>query len=165
MHHTKGIEIPNVSILAAAHYLCEKSGWKLSKLKLPKILYFAQMASIGIHGRALFREGFEAWDKGPVCRALYNASETNEDDIVTRIRSSDQNDLEIGEDTAKWFRDLLDPALEALGHLPDAELSDRSHWVRGAWARKYKKGRNVPLLVRDLRAEFKLREKLSKAGA
>ena len=37
----------SIDILTAAYYLCDKSGWTLSSLKLQKLLYFAQMMALG----------------------------------------------------------------------------------------------------------------------
>jgi uncharacterized phage-associated protein len=41
-------------------------------MKLQKLLYYAQGFAMVILGKPLFDEDFEAWDYGPVLRAVYD---------------------------------------------------------------------------------------------
>ena len=68
MDNSKKLNIFNV-----AARLCELSKWQVSHLTIQKATYIAQMLYLGQHdGVSLFEEDFEAWDRGPVCPALYS---------------------------------------------------------------------------------------------
>lgn len=44
---------------------------EITHLKLQKLVYYAQGATLGIYSRPLFQEKIQAWLHGPVCPALY----------------------------------------------------------------------------------------------
>lgn len=48
------------------------SGEPIDEMKLHKILYFIQRESFAITGKPLFKEKFEGWKYGPVCRVIRN---------------------------------------------------------------------------------------------
>ena len=60
----------DTSVFTAARYLCERSGWRISPQEVHKLLYLAQMLSLGDTGRPIFKEEFEARRNGPVCPEL-----------------------------------------------------------------------------------------------
>ena len=60
-----------VSSIDAGKTLCELSGWKMSNLRLQKVLYIAHMYHLGTKKRPLVKETFEAWMYGPVEPKLY----------------------------------------------------------------------------------------------
>lgn len=46
--------------------------WEISHLKLQKLVFYAQAYSlVSQNGLPLFKDDFEAWEHGPVCRSLY----------------------------------------------------------------------------------------------
>ena len=50
-----------ISVKAAANYICDKSGWKITQLSLQKILYMAHMVHMGrTNGERLIDESFES---------------------------------------------------------------------------------------------------------
>lgn len=64
------------NVLDVARYIinyCNEKGINISHLKLQKILYFVQAKFlISGHDKGCFIEDIEAWDFGPVVRAVYN---------------------------------------------------------------------------------------------
>lgn len=52
-------------------WLAHEHGSFVSNLKLQKLLYYAQGWHLGLFGRPLFADRFEAWVHGPVIPALY----------------------------------------------------------------------------------------------
>ena len=45
---------------------------RITHLKLQKLVYYAQGATLAIHNKTLFSEDIHAWSHGPVCPELYN---------------------------------------------------------------------------------------------
>jgi len=54
----------------------------LTNLKLQKLLYFAQAASLSLKDKPLFEEKIEAWEFGPVVPDVYRALKTFENKPV-----------------------------------------------------------------------------------
>ena len=49
------------------------SGQIIDEMKLHKLLYLVQRESLAITNEPMFRENFEGWKYGPVCREVRNA--------------------------------------------------------------------------------------------
>lgn len=50
----------------------ENAGDTISNLKIQKMLYYAQGHYLAIFGKPLFDDPIEAWDYGPVVKAIYD---------------------------------------------------------------------------------------------
>ena len=61
---------PDATILDVAELILETYG-PLSTMKLHKLSYFAYAWSLVLNDEPIFEETFEAWQSGPVSRALY----------------------------------------------------------------------------------------------
>lgn len=61
-----------VTVYDVAKYIMDKCG-PMSAMKLQKLVYYSQAMSLVWDDVPLFEDDFEAWAKGPVCRALFNA--------------------------------------------------------------------------------------------
>lgn len=59
------------TVFDVAEYVLDKFD-SLSTMKLQKLVYYCQCWSLAWDDIPLFREEFEAWANGPVCRELYN---------------------------------------------------------------------------------------------
>ncbi len=46
--------------------------WRMTPLKIQKLIYYAQALNLVRYGRNLFSEKFYAWVHGPVCREVYD---------------------------------------------------------------------------------------------
>jgi uncharacterized phage-associated protein len=63
-----------VSCFDVADYfinLANETGSFISNLKLQKLVYYAQAWHLGLYGRPLIEQDFEAWVHGPVIPSLY----------------------------------------------------------------------------------------------
>ena len=116
-----------VSVFTAARYLCGLAKWKLSEQEIQKMLYFAQMLSLGEKGQPIFNEGFQAWRDGPVCPDLHKELKIYGESQVIHIE--EREDEEMSEDSKKY----IDTVWDELGDLTPRELTDRSHREGSAW--------------------------------
>ena len=136
IHRADDIDLPDVSILAAAKYLSECSDQPLSNLQIQKMLYFAQMISIGQYNEAIFYDDFEAWENGPVNPGLYHVAKSCGGDRVTGLPASPYTKLP-DRSTA-----LIGAVLQGLKTLSPKQLVNATHWHMGAWAKRFKEGAN-----------------------
>ena len=60
------------TVYDVAKFIVDRCG-PMSAMKLQKLVYYSQAMSLVWDDVPLFDDDFEAWAKGPVCRALYNA--------------------------------------------------------------------------------------------
>ena len=61
------------TVFDVAKYILEKCG-SMSTMKLQKLCYYAQAWSLVWDDAELFKNDFEAWANGPVCKELYLAT-------------------------------------------------------------------------------------------
>jgi uncharacterized phage-associated protein len=147
-----------VSVLAAAKWLCERSGWSLSNLELQKLLYIAHMFHLGNNREALVSGHFEAWAYGPVNPTLYHHAKIFGSSPVENIFHTIEN-LKESEETR-----TLDEVYKSLEHAAPGKLVAITHWDGGAWSKNYVpgiKGKTIP--DEDIREEFDKRQKAARA--
>ncbi|MCR5833117.1 MAG: DUF4065 domain-containing protein [Selenomonadaceae bacterium] len=60
------------TVFDVAKYILDNYG-TMSAMKLQKLIFYSQAMSLVWDDVPLFEDDFEAWAKGPVCRALFNA--------------------------------------------------------------------------------------------
>lgn len=144
----------SLNILTAAHYLCDRSGWTLSNLKLQKLLYFAQMVALGEFNEEIVRDDFQAWALGPVNADLYHE--------VKIYGSAPVGSLPTGNDAPSGIRrHLLDQTLRSMGAMSVGELILISHWTKGAWAKHYVSGKKNRIIPKsDMAEEYRMRREL-----
>lgn len=132
-----------ISVFEAAKALGDYSQWKITNLKMQKMLYFAHMFFLGRTGQPLIKEEFEAWDYGPVIPALYSKTSffgsENIGDIFSDIK------LDPLSNTKEY--EVLKETAETLLSRPTSQLVNITHHEKGAWAKNYKpniKGLKIP---------------------
>jgi len=138
----------SVSVFSAARYLCEQSDWTLSNLKLQKILYLAHMIHLGEHDGPLVREGFEAWNYGPVSPDLYRQVKAFGSEPVRNVFHGYASPPE-GSAVA-----AMDEVYAQVGNWTAGQLVRVTHRKDGAWDRTYIPG----LLGIPIPNEFILQE-------
>lgn len=141
-----------ISALTAARYMCERSEWTLTNLKLQKMLYLAQMLYMGEHHERLLNGTFEAWDYGPVLPEVYRE--------VKPYGSGPIRSMFFGraivddEDRKK----TLDDAYDQLAPKTAGQLVNITHWSGGAWAKNYVAGsRGIAIPDADIIREYDAR--------
>lgn len=60
-----------VTIVDVAKYILARRG-EMSTMKLQKLCYYSQAWHLVWRDKPLFREDFQAWANGPVCRELFD---------------------------------------------------------------------------------------------
>lgn len=100
---------------------------ELSLLKLQKLLYYTQAwYLVHHHGNPLFREDFEAWVHGPVCRAVYNR-------FCDKYRLYDTVNLEDAAHTITLSCDdleFINEVLDVYAHYTGSQLEQLTHQER-----------------------------------
>lgn len=139
---------------SVAKYICEKADWKLSNLRLQKLMYLAQMIHMGrFNGRPLFEGSFEAWDYGPVEPQLYHKVKTFGAGAVQDVF---RKALTFKEDDKR--RKVMDDVIERFSSFTAGDLVEITHWDEGAWAKHYiPRARNVTIPDEDILDEYKAR--------
>ena len=140
-----------VSVNAAAQFICQRSGWTVTQLKLQKILYLAHMVHLGRGNGPLVPGAFEAWDYGPVHPQLYQKVKAFGSKPIPNVFWSSEN---LGPSAF----DVLSEACDNLLHLTPGQLVQNTHWNNGAWAKNYTKGiRNTVIPEEDIVREYQAR--------
>ncbi len=132
-------------------WLAEEGGYKITSLKLLKLVYFSYAWYLNITGKKLFAERIEAWRFGPVVASLYHEFKrfgsrpitgyaefynTPEDDTPQYLTID-------GDDKTSWAI-----VYAAWTHYKDKsafELTNLTHAVDSPWHEVYKPGQNKPL--------------------
>lgn len=140
-----------ISTSSAAKHLCEISGWQLSNLQLQKMLYMADMNFVGKYGERLVDENFEAWDYGPVLPSLYHK--------VKGFGAKAVPNVFWGSAPVKGREaKILQTAWDKLQTMTPGELVENTHWVDGAWAKRYVPGaRGITISTKDMADEYRNR--------
>ena len=138
-----------VQVNDAASYLCERSGWQLSNLKLQKILYMADMNFVGQKQVRLLNEDFEAWDYGPVLPSLYRKCKAFGSKPIPHVFWGAQSIDGTAE--AK----MLALAWENLKSATPGQLVEATHSGKGAWVRLYVPGaKQIKIQTQDMIEEY-----------
>lgn len=69
----------------------------VTNLKLQKLLYFAQAASLSLKNTPIFSDKIEAWKFGPVIPSVYNELRSNGSNPIKEISASGELTLEAKE--------------------------------------------------------------------
>ena len=136
--------------LSVAKRMLELSRWSLTNLKLQKLLYIAHMIWLGRTGQPLIREGFEAWDYGPVCPVVYHRAKCFG---ARRIENVFHSVPDLDDDQVE---ELLKDVVDKLGDASPGKLVAITHWERGAWAKHYRPGiKGIKIPESDILEEYR----------
>ncbi|WP_127144916.1 Panacea domain-containing protein [Pelagibacterium montanilacus] len=121
-----------VSSFSAARSLCEMRDWNVTNLELQKVLYIAHMIHLGETGTPLIREGFEAWDYGPVEPNLYHRAKSFGSSPVRNVFH-----WEKPVPKGSTYEGALEEADELTQGMSASKLIAVTHWEEGAWYKVY----------------------------
>lgn len=150
--HTDFYPVPQpVSIFDAATYILENSPWTITQLELQKLLYLAQMIHLGEYGSPIVAARFEAWEYGPVNRALYDETKRYGADVLisSNVPGNPRAIVE------KTHKEVLDYVINRLSKMTAAELIQITHLEDGAWHKTFNplyRDRDIP--DRLIKAEY-----------
>lgn len=143
-----------VRVNDAAQYLCGLSNWRLSNLKIQKIIYMADMNFVGKYNQRLVDEDFEAWDYGPVLPSLYHKCKAFGPKPVPQIFWGAVDIA--GSPEAS----MIELAWNKLKSATPGQLVQTTHSGDGAWVRKYVPGaRQIKILTTDMIEEHARRSR------
>lgn len=140
-----------ISATKAMRRLCELKGWGISNLEAQKLLYFAQMISLGEKGEPLVPGTFEAWDLGPVLPEAYHKAKMFGAKPIKPFIFKSRGPI------PEWD-DILQRTLDIFGGMTGGQLVAESHWEGGAWASHYRPGaKGVEIPNGDIAKEYQAR--------
>ena len=150
----------SVDVFVAAKTLGECCGWRVSNLKMQKLLYLANLDYMGKSGERLIASPFEAWDYGPVQPSLYYK--------LRRFGARDVRDVFyyeeplMPEEDEKEF-DVLD-RMSKLWHVKSGVLVQFTHSNGGGWAKVYEPGIRSRIIPDEfIKEEYKYLMKRAKS--
>ncbi|CAM3425237.1 Panacea domain-containing protein [Helicobacter labetoulli] len=124
----------------------------LSKLKLQKLLYYAQGYYTAMFNKPLFEENIEAWEHGPVVREIYDALKHIEG-IYIPTNTYAMSDSEISL-LYKDAKELIEDVFSVMGQYSAWKLRERTH-NESPWENNYEKGQNKLIPLEDIKSYFK----------
>ena len=142
-----------ITAVAALRRLCEIKRWGITNLEANKLLYFAQMISLGKSSGKdpLVSEHFEAWDYGPVLPSAYRKARMFGDKPIRPFIFSARGPI------PRW-ENVFEKTLDEMGDLTSYQLVAESHWEKGAWAKHYRPGaKGIEIPNGDILREYRLR--------
>jgi uncharacterized phage-associated protein len=134
-------------VLDVAAYILAQRG-PMSAMKLQKLVYYSQAWSLVWDDNVLFSETIEAWENGPVVRALYNKHRGQF--RVEQIDGGDSAALTSDQE------DTVDLVLSFYGDKDAQWLSDLTH-MEGPWQKAWNgdpNGDGIKEITLDSIAEY-----------
>ena len=111
--------------------------FKITNLKLNKLVYYSQVESLRKYNQPLFDDIIEAWQYGPVEPVVYHAFSSYGRNCIRKSTGS-----AILDETSK---NLIDSVMNRLGMLSAFDLVTLSHKPDGAWASVYSPNMDNPI--------------------
>ncbi len=104
-------------------------GRPLTPLHVQKLVYFAHARLLAFYKKPLIKQTFEAWEHGPVVRALYDDLKSYGAQGVTEV-------IPLREEEQALIQDhgAIDWCYKTYGHVGALTLSDLTHSPDGPWA-------------------------------
>ena len=132
-------------------WLADKDGYKITPLKLLKLVYFGYAWYLNLTGKKLFTEPIEAWRFGPVVPSLYhefkrfgNHPITGYAEFYNTLEDDTPQYLTInGDDKTSWA--IVCAAWKHYKDKSAIELTNLTHEVDSPWHEAYEPGQNVVL--------------------
>ena len=113
------------NVFDVAKYILEEKG-EMSTWKLQKLCFYSQAWCLAWEGHEMFREEFEAWRNGPVCRELFN--------LHKGMFMIDAKDLEVGNSNnlTDDEKKMIDVVIRDYGDMKPYELREQTH-IEDPW--------------------------------
>lgn len=131
---------------------CKEEAADLSKLKIQKLLYYAQGYYLALFNKPLFEENIEAWDHGPVVREVYDQFKQHEGIYVPtnayRMNEAEQECIETDK------RELIEEVFCLMGQYSAWKLRDKTH-NEEPWLNSYETGKNNIISIAAIQSYFK----------
>ena len=134
---------------------CQKSGEEgacLSKLKIQKLLYYAQGYYSALYDKPLFEEEIQAWEHGPVVVAVYDHFKGIDGNFIPASNKMSEEEIRsIGEKE----RELIEDVFLLMGQYSAWKLRNKTH-TEDPWMDTYKDGvKNIVIPLDTIKKYFK----------
>ena len=126
---------------------CVKKGSPVSNLKLQKLLYYVQAASLVSFGEKLFSDEISAWKYGPVVESVYHNFKIYVDKVITEMFT--ERDLLTLEDNSKEYdpsalfskneKEIITKVLDSYDNYSALAMVKKTH-AEKPWRDAYEKG-------------------------
>lgn len=134
---------------------CKDEKSDLSKLKIQKLLYYAQGYYLALYNKPLFDEKILAWQHGPVVKEVYQGLKPlNPNDNFIPTDTYIMRDDEIKK-LGKNEKELIEDVFQLMGQYSAWRLRDKTH-QEDPWRDNYKEGKkNIEISQNDMKKYFK----------
>lgn len=149
MPHEKKKELTYLDV--ADYFLSlvdEEEGDLISNLKLQKLMYYSQGFHLAIYDKPLLSEPIEAWEHGPVIRALYSKYAAYGANPIPRPDSVDFSKL--GDET----KEFLNEVYNCFGQYSAWKLREMTH-EEPPWSMAFEAGESNVISLDSLKEYFK----------
>lgn len=138
-------------VFKVAKKICESQNWKVTNLRLQKILYIAQVLSLGLRdGKHLFNAEIQAWQYGPVVPEVYRRFKIFGSKYIPEFAFSEDLTACNADECA-----FIDAVANMTKSIEDWELVGLTHRAGSAWAKAYSENkRGIVISESDMRKEF-----------
>lgn len=134
--------------LASQKMADENTPEGISPLKLQKLLYFGQAASLALFDKKLFKEDIEAWKYGPVVPVIYRKYKFKQNQPLLKPKGvyKEIKNMEV--------KNILEGVWELFDKYSASELVEITH-QHTPWKNTYKENENIVIPPKILRDYYK----------
>lgn len=121
---------------------CQDEKSDLSKLKIQKLLYYAQGYYLALYNKPLFDEKILAWQHGPVVKEVYKDLKPlnpKNNFIPTDINKMEEDEIK---KLGKNEKELIEDVFQLMGQYSAWRLRDKTH-QEDPWRDNYKEGKKI----------------------
>lgn len=133
---------------------CQDEKSDLSKLKIQKLLYYAQGYYLALYNKPLFDEKILAWQHGPVVKEVYKDLKPlnpKNNFIPTDINKMEEDEIK---KLGKNEKELIEDVFQLMGQYSAWRLRDKTH-QEDPWRDNYKEGKkNTEIPLSDMKKYF-----------
>ncbi len=137
-------------VFKVAKVFCEKRNWSATNLEIQKLLYIAQVFSLGLRNKLLFKDTIEAWRYGPVVRHVYDRFKIYGSMPIQPVALADTAEHKCSEEEYGFISGIA----EATKDLRDWQLVGLTHRDGTAWKKRYNPFISNEISERDMREEY-----------
>lgn len=138
-------------VFKVAQKFCEYQNWRVTNLRLQKLLYIAQVLSLGLRdGKHLFNAEIHAWKYGPVVPEVYRRFKIFGASPIPQIVFDDELCQCSDDENA-----FISAVANMTKNLKDWELVGLTHRPGSAWAKLYSENSNDKIISeQDMLKEY-----------
>lgn len=130
----------------------DQLGLEVTNFSLNKLLYLSHGHHFQRYDQQLVKEGFEAWEHGPVCRPVYNAFKSGKNQTIesraTRYDFTSDSHSQVSPLISQQASLSVAEVLERYGHLSVPQLYELTHLKGSPWDEVWNQGATANLGMR-----------------